>query len=147
MEEPFLQTGGILVACQAYDPDASGTEKPDPAAVQKLVEQICSSPEAAGQQIKTAIQAGGSQAQVAALALFQEASCSDKRATDTAYLAAVDAVNTGKASDLAATQQFFTQMISAANAVGVPMCLTIVAVDRGGRLVYGQWQYHTGSAV
>lgn len=26
-------------------------------------------------------------------------------------------------------------------------CLSIVAVDRGGRLVYGQWQYHTGAAL
>lgn len=51
--------------------DASGSEKPDPAAVQALVQQICSDPQAAGERFKTAVQAGGSQAQVAALALFQ----------------------------------------------------------------------------
>ncbi|KAL4435927.1 hypothetical protein ABPG77_000689 [Micractinium sp. CCAP 211/92] len=81
--------------------------------VQTFVQQICSNPQAAGQQFRTAVQAGGSQAQVAVLALFQ----------------------------------FFTQLVAAANAVGVPMCLSIVAVDNGGRLVYGQWQFHTGAAV
>lgn len=35
------------------------------------MQQICAQPEAAGQQVKSAIQAGGSQAQAAVLALFQ----------------------------------------------------------------------------
>ncbi len=31
--------------------------------------------------------------------------------------------------------------------LGCCRCLSIVAVDNGGRLVYGQWQFHTGAAV
>ncbi len=71
--------GLLVMELAAIDPagtlslpaDAGGSEKPDPTAVQTFVQQICSNPQAAGQQFRTAVQAGGSQAQVAVLALFQ----------------------------------------------------------------------------
>ena len=52
--------------------------------MQKLTSAICSDPEAAGEQIRTAVQAGGSQAQAAVYAIFA-ADCPDEAAAGDAY--------------------------------------------------------------
>lgn len=63
---------------------ASGKAQPPAADVQKLTSAICSDPEAAGEQIRTAVQAGGAQAQAAVYAIFA-ADCPDEAAAGDAY--------------------------------------------------------------
>lgn len=61
---------------------ATGSTVPPAADVEKLTNFICSDPKAAGDEIRTAVQAGGSQAQTAFFAIFA-ADCEDK--ADEAY--------------------------------------------------------------
>ena len=63
---------------------ATGKTQPPAAEVQKLTSLICSDPEKAGDQIRNAVQAGSSQAQVAVYAIFS-ADCPDEEAASTAY--------------------------------------------------------------
>lgn len=75
-----------LSTCPLSPPStaAAGKTQPPAADVQKLTSLICSDPESAGDQIRTAVQAGGSQAQVAVYALFT-ADCASEDAASDAY--------------------------------------------------------------
>lgn len=63
---------------------AAGSTVPPAADVEKLTTLICSDPEAAGKQILSAVQAGGSKAQVAVFAIFS-ADCDNEDAPGNAY--------------------------------------------------------------
>lgn len=63
---------------------AAGSTVPPAADVEKLTTLICSDPEAAGKQILSAVQAGGSKAQVAVFAIFS-ADCDNEEAPGDAY--------------------------------------------------------------
>ena len=52
--------------------------------MQKLTSLICSDPEAAGDQIRSGVQAGGARAQAAVYAIFA-ADCGDEEAPGDAY--------------------------------------------------------------
>ncbi|PSC77051.1 carotenoid oxygenase [Micractinium conductrix] len=153
--------GGIATTCDKYDPgtgewardpsvryDASGGSTPDAQAVSKLVQTICNgTAREAGKQVLDGIQAGGSQADVAVAALFQQAPSQCSNAGDDAYVTAADAVNTGAVADLQATQAFFTNLVAAANSVGLPMCMSIAVLDKEGKTVLDSFEYHTGTAL
>ncbi|KAI7839447.1 hypothetical protein COHA_006848 [Chlorella ohadii] len=97
-------------------------------ACKKLTSAICSDPEAAGEQIRTAVQAGGSQAQAAVYAIFA-ADCPDEAAAGDAYGAAIDAVNDGDASKIDQVSSWLSNFAEAADAVGIPVCMSVAVVD------------------
>ncbi|PRW59916.1 Holliday junction ATP-dependent DNA helicase isoform B [Chlorella sorokiniana] len=134
--------GDNVVACKVWDPDtmtwdwpsnpteftAAGKAQPPAADVKKLSSLICSDPEAAGDQIRTAVQAGGSQAQAAVYAIFT-ADCPSEDAASEAYGAAIDAVNSGDPDKVDAVSSWFTNFAKAADEVGIPVCMSLAVVD------------------
>ncbi|KAL4435921.1 hypothetical protein ABPG77_000683 [Micractinium sp. CCAP 211/92] len=92
--------------------DANGTEVPGSAAVEQLQTQICAQPLAAGPQMAQAVLAGGQQAQDWAQALLS-VFCVDP--VGVALQAAFDYLKQGSGG-LAAVQNFFSQLVAAADA-------------------------------
>ncbi|KAI7836624.1 hypothetical protein COHA_009509 [Chlorella ohadii] len=148
--------GDQVVACKEWDPDtmtwdwpsnpteftATGKTQPPAAEVQKLTSLICSDPEKAGDQIRTAVQAGGSQAQVAVYAIFS-ADCPDEEAASTAYGAAIDVVNTGDPANVDAVGSWFANFAKAADEVGIPVCMSLAVVDTATAEAQQKKDYHS----
>ncbi|PRW58962.1 Pyruvate phosphate dikinase,PEP pyruvate-binding [Chlorella sorokiniana] len=122
-----LQDALIPGLAAAAAPAAAGKTVPPSADVQKLTSLICSDPEAAGDQIRTTVQNGGADAQTAVFALFA-ADCKDEEATSDAF-AIIDAVNTGDPADIDTVSSWFTNFVEAADAVAIPVCLSLAVVD------------------
>ncbi|KAL4435929.1 hypothetical protein ABPG77_000691 [Micractinium sp. CCAP 211/92] len=148
--------GSVVTTCRTYNTsvgdwirgktryDAKGSAIPSTSAVTTLKSLICSDQRAAAKQILSAVEAGGSQAQVAVYALLNADCPSSGSGTASPVSKTCEGRGIGDPADLAATKAFFTAFAKAADAVGIPVCATVALVDDASGSVLEQTQYHTG---
>ncbi|KAL4458818.1 hypothetical protein ABPG75_013683 [Micractinium tetrahymenae] len=122
-------------------PDANGTVVAPSSVVQQLQTQICQQPATAGAQLAVAIPAGGQQSQDWTQALLSVDCVAPAGA---ALQAAYSAVSHDEAG-LPAVQNFFSQLVAAADARGKPACASLAVIPATGPPT--QYDFHSGKAI
>ncbi|PSC76273.1 hypothetical protein C2E20_0687 [Micractinium conductrix] len=135
--------GGWDMPRTAQEWTAKGTRQPKASDISQFTKQICDDPRGAGKALLDAVKAGGQQAENWVFALFN-ADCPQEEAAAMTYQYAIDAVNTGDPADLQPTKTWFTSLVKAADAVGIPLCASVALVDESDGSLIEQTPFHTG---
>ncbi|EFN53370.1 hypothetical protein CHLNCDRAFT_137132 [Chlorella variabilis] len=150
------------VSCDVFDPDlftwvtnytaeplvATNTTKPPASLVGAVMDQICSDPVTAGDQLLAAVQAGGQEAQVWVDALLTADCLENPSSPNDAYQQAINTLNPeGDPTDLPAVASWFSNMAAAADAVGTPVCLSLAVVNEGTGEVLEKRDFFTGDTA
>ncbi|KAL4429826.1 hypothetical protein ABPG77_010943 [Micractinium sp. CCAP 211/92] len=119
---------------------ASGSEQPNEQDIKDFAQEICDASKSPGQDILDALEAGGSEAQVAVAALTDDA-CNNSTARDAAF---TDLFSKNEMNDPSTVLRYISSFVNACDAIGTACCFTVVVLDPSTDAVIDSRTIHTG---